>query len=42
MDDCQCSFDINSENTYETEMKYSSDSDTDFSENVKILSVHII
>ena len=37
IDDSQCSFDVNSDNTYETETEYSSsqyssDSDTDFSE----------
>ena len=34
IDDSQCSFDVNSDNTYETETEYSSDSDTDFSENI--------
>ena len=39
VDDSQCSFNINSDNTYETETEYSSsqyssNSDTDFSENI--------
>ena len=39
INDSQCSFDVNSDNTYETETEYSSsqylsDSDTDFSENI--------
>ena len=39
IDDSQCSFDVNSDNTYETETEYSScqyssDSDTGFSENI--------
>ena len=46
IDDSQCSFDVNSDNTYETETEYSSsqyssDSDKDFSENIKKYYLYI-